>query len=296
MSYKPKICQRQRCGEMFTPDSGTQKYCTSCQPLVKKERYKKYPTPRECVLCHNMFTPHSHNPKERCTACRTIVKKEWNDARPRPGFEPQPCEQCHTIFVPRKGNSKWCDMCRPIRGQGFQPKECAQCHMMFMPPSGSAKWCDVCRPMVRKELIKKHGIAQAHNRRAREMGNGGTHSFKDENDLLTAQKEYCFYCDIEIFKDVDRLHPQKAHVEHIKGIANGGSNSTWNIVYSCKKCNDDKQHRLANCAEALILELVREGKISGSQAFKKSHTLKLARERKYNPVLFVSKLKAEYCG
>lgn len=53
--------------------------------------------------------------------------------------------------------------------------------------------------------------------------------------LLKIQKNKCFYCQNE-FKD-----KRDTCIEHLKPLANGGTNIWANLVYSCRRCNSKKR-------------------------------------------------------
>ena len=129
--------------------------------------------------------------------------------------------------------------------------------------------------------------ATLNRRRAHKLGNGGTHTGQDINDLIRAQEYRCFYCNKLLFSSLD---PCTRHVEHVIAISNGGSNDPYNLVYACQKCNYTKRG-LFDCADALLLELIKDGTLSGTQAFHKSFVLKTARERQTNPILFEYRLR-----
>ena len=305
-----------RCSEEFVSRVHNAKYCPVCRPLAYLEGARKYKqkhalrlkTHRQnkqrerndrrrkiCARCGAVFKPHGNN-STCCDTCRPIVASERTKEYYRtnaerinaerrtdlpPQFKEKRCERCGVVFNPKTGNGKYCINCRPIiiaeQKRIHDARHYAKHH-----------------DKIRSHANAHPEVARAgcHARRARKRNNGGTHTGQDEVELVIAQEARCFYCNKLLFHT---LNPLKRNVEHVVALHNGGSNNDYNIVYSCADCNQTKR-RLADCPDALLMELIRDGKISGSQAFHKSHTLKLARERKYNPILFVSRLKAEYCG
>ena len=74
--------------------------------------------------------------------------------------------------------------------------------------------------------------AHLHNRRARKIGNGGTHTAADMRDQYERQKGKCFYCHKKL--------GEKYHKDHVVPLVLNGSNSPENLVLSCPKCNLSK--------------------------------------------------------
>ncbi len=71
-----------------------------------------------------------------------------------------------------------------------------------------------------------------HARRARKIGNGGTHSPQDIKNLLSMQKSKCACCRKSIKGGY--------HADHIVPIALGGTNNKENIQLLCPTCNLSK--------------------------------------------------------
>jgi 5-methylcytosine-specific restriction endonuclease McrA len=69
-----------------------------------------------------------------------------------------------------------------------------------------------------------------HNRRARQLTSGGTHTPADLSAIFKAQNGKCAYCRVSLSK-------RKKHVDHILPLSCGGSNDRTNIQYLCAPCN-----------------------------------------------------------
>ena len=69
-------------------------------------------------------------------------------------------------------------------------------------------------------------------RRAKVVGNGGTHTKEDIQTILRAQHGKCAYC--------RRNMRDRFTVDHIIPIASGGSNDPRNLQLLCKPCNSSK--------------------------------------------------------
>ena len=75
------------------------------------------------------------------------------------------------------------------------------------------------------------------NRKARKMGNGGSHTKADIAEIRKLQKDRCAmpWCRAS-------LHG-KGHVDHIVPLAKGGRNDRCNIQLTCAHCNRKKSAR-----------------------------------------------------
>jgi hypothetical protein len=240
-------------------------------------------------------------------------------------YKPKQCERCGEVYVPKGSKSNYCynDDCRKDREYEHN-KELYQRQLELHPDHHKEEYQRTLElhpdhikeqyqralelhpdylkeqyqralelhPDRNKEHHEKYPEAfraANHRRRARKRGNGGDHSPQDERDLIAAQEHLCFYCNNPLFETLD---PNNKHIEHVVGLANGGANAPYNLVYSCQKCNSTKL-RLADCADALLMDLIKNGTLNGSEAFHKSSTLKQAREYQVNPIVFRAKLRAE---
>lgn len=93
---------------------------------------------------------------------------------------------------------------------------------------------------------KRH--ASKHRRRARKLGNGGTHTAAEMREQFTRQKGICYYCDhklIHPFQPKPKTTTKRvAHWEHIIPLARGGRNDLSNLVWACMDCNLSKHDKL----------------------------------------------------
>lgn len=74
--------------------------------------------------------------------------------------------------------------------------------------------------------------AALHRRRARERNAEGSHTPDDIKRIFKQQKGRCAYCRDKLNSDF--------HLDHIKPIAKGGSNSPNNLQALCAPCNRSK--------------------------------------------------------
>lgn len=77
---------------------------------------------------------------------------------------------------------------------------------------------------------------QNRNRRARILGNGGTHTLEDVKRIHDGQKGRCWWC--------SKLVKGKYEVDHRIPVAKGGTNGPDNLVISCSACNRSKGARM----------------------------------------------------
>jgi len=74
------------------------------------------------------------------------------------------------------------------------------------------------------------------NRRARERGNGGSHTGADVRAQYGRQHGRCYWCGEKVGRSY--------HVDHVVPVARGGSNGPENLVISCAHCNQSKNASL----------------------------------------------------
>ena len=77
--------------------------------------------------------------------------------------------------------------------------------------------------------------ARCHTRRARRMGNGGTHNAEDIADIRRMQRDRCALCAIPL--------RGKGVKDHIIPLKLGGHNGKRNIQLLCRPCNGKKHAR-----------------------------------------------------
>lgn len=73
---------------------------------------------------------------------------------------------------------------------------------------------------------------QTRLRRARKIGNGGTHTLEDIKSILEVQGGRCIECNKNI--------REKYEVDHILPLSLGGSDSKSNLQLMCTRCNRKK--------------------------------------------------------
>lgn len=86
-----------------------------------------------------------------------------------------------------------------------------------------------------KEHPESHRAADAR-RRARKLGNGGTHTADDIKRQGQAQKWRCWWCG-------DNCE-EEYHADHLVPLSRGGHNDISNIVVACPTCNLSKHDKM----------------------------------------------------
>lgn len=77
--------------------------------------------------------------------------------------------------------------------------------------------------------------AHWQNRRARKLGNGGTHTAADVAAQRRRQGGRCIYCGAKIWRSY--------HVDHVFPLVHGGTSWPENLVITCQHCNVSKNAR-----------------------------------------------------
>ena len=88
----------------------------------------------------------------------------------------------------------------------------------------------------RKNNVDKCRIHEK-DRRSRKIGNGGTHTVKEINELLIKQNYKCLNCNTCI------QSPSSRHLDHILPLILGGTNNKSNLQWLCKQCNLRKKDK-----------------------------------------------------
>lgn len=78
----------------------------------------------------------------------------------------------------------------------------------------------------------ERSAAATRNRKARKLGNGGTHTAADIRAQYARQKGRCIYCHEKV--------GDTYHVDHVMPVILGGSNGPENLVIACPTCNLSK--------------------------------------------------------
>jgi hypothetical protein len=74
-------------------------------------------------------------------------------------------------------------------------------------------------------------------------GTAGDLTGEDWAALLTLYENTCAYCRVSLLLDAPAKHPQKATIDHIVSLTQGGEHTKSNVIPSCWKCNARKGER-----------------------------------------------------
>lgn len=142
------------------------------------------------------------------------------------------CVACAASFQATAHNAKYCsDLCwessKPIKGLKLR---------------SIRTWTEGSRSRRRKKVrfmrafdwaFRQQCLVREHTRRARNRGNGGTHTVWDIARILALQGHKCLYC-------ATALTPNNTHIDHIVPLFRGGYNGADNLCGSCEACNVSK--------------------------------------------------------
>lgn len=93
------------------------------------------------------------------------------------------------------------------------------------------------REWLKRPSGKRYVRQRAHNRRAKIVRAGGTHSTDDIVLLLKLSKGRCWWCG-------KKIKGEHYHLDHRVPLSQGGSNAPENLCISCPKCNLSKSDKL----------------------------------------------------
>lgn len=220
--------------------------CKKCQSKFSKglkQRYKQrkesdidYPDYKKCTSC-NKILPKENFHKNKgiknglAVYCKDCVSN--NSKIIRANHLSRPLSE---INIPE---TKICPCCE-------EEKHYTEFASDRSSSNGLTSHCKVCVSQYRKNnpLIKR---SNDHKRRALKIGNGGSFTKEQIQDLHASQAQECFYCGCNI--------SESFHIDHYMPISKGGSSDISNIVLACPTCNLRKRNKLP---EAFIKQLNKE--------------------------------------
>lgn len=91
--------------------------------------------------------------------------------------------------------------------------------------------------LQKKDYIKNNpekARANWRNMRALRVNALGKHNHEDIGRIKENQKGKCYYCGD---------NPQEIHIDHVIPLVKGGSNYSYNLVVSCRPCNQKKKDK-----------------------------------------------------
>lgn len=211
VSRVKKECEN--CGFLFTPTSGTAKYCTDiCSNVVrisdktgwslKDTIFKEYRTLIiMCKYCGSEFVPTSRAEKLCSKSCKLLQRN----------------------FLMRKRRQVQRGQLKQRRNQ-YGQHNCECCGIRFIPKNWVHKYCCMqCRNLAQKE---RDEIARATG-----VFNHGY--LKLRFQVFQRDGFSCKYCGRSPLTDSSIV----LHVDHIHPESKGGEFSIENLITSCFECN-----------------------------------------------------------
>lgn len=107
----------------------------------------------------------------------------------------------------------------------------------------SGNWrgaCKICMALnTKKHYIKSPEklLARVDAYKLRLKNADGSHTNKEKIKIRENQNDSCYYCNKKLFN--------AGEYDHMTPLSRGGSNSSSNLVLSCRTCNRDKREKTA---------------------------------------------------
>lgn len=256
-----------RCGATFMPAwRGRRTYCTrECADAAHLNAARArvvyvVHAPRRCAACGEMFTPKPKAARQKY--CKAKCKQRTNNARQRrswlpltnPSAEPKACASCGSEFVPKRRTRMYCydSYCaqsaykkRKRAGEGLRQREhvvtCDGCGKKFVAKHPLARWCP-----GGKCASRHWGLVKSRQR--------GQLSDATYTDLQIFERDRwrCHLCGKKVRRDVDRMHPEGATIDHLVPTALGGKDEPGNVATAHRRCNRAKGTRAVGEQLALL--------------------------------------------
>lgn len=242
-----------RCGGVFKSRHGgkPQKFCsTSCRVAsgrdAEREVARLRPTTQvvtctECGLTLQVSTRGT--PRKFCSqACaRRTHNRRQNRARlPLASPASRNCAHCGGQFVAKSRDRIYCynQTCRQAAYQARKVQgvrlvkshlvKCDGCGNAFTSLRPEARWCS-------KQCANRHW----GNVRSRQRALPSAAKYTDLQ-IFERDRWRCHLCRKRVRKDVSRLHPDGATIDHLVPISQGGIDEPANVATAHWKCNQSK--------------------------------------------------------
>lgn len=208
-----KMCRAQKEGHKYVKGAPPeQKWCRKCNtlyPATEEYFYKDENLSHGLYAsCKNCHYERTRNWQRSRPEFWNSLSKKWRDAHP---------EKVSEMWQNWKQNNPEAYVKHMIRSAAY------------------AKEWAIANP-IRARINSKRGKAI---RRARILGNGGSHTASDIAALYAEQEGRCAYCGVTVFWDI----VGDIHVDHIIPLARGGANDLSNLAIACADCNLSKSKK-----------------------------------------------------
>lgn len=206
-----------------------------------------------CPQCGGGFAPKPG--KKYCTRKCTIKANNtrWRRARLPQGQPAQrSCAHCGRSFVAKSRDRIYCyerycaqsayqdRMAAGIRRVMARKATCDGCGTLFETVRPEARWCS-------KRCANRHWGRV----RARQRGKPSEAKYTDR-EIFERDGWRCHLCGKPVRRDVHRLHPEGATIDHLIPQSRGGDDERPNVATAHWKCNHRKGVRAQGEQLALI--------------------------------------------
>lgn len=214
---------------------------------------------KKCAQCGNPIVESGRGRPRRF--CSDPCKQKASNTRQRrsqlplrnPSPEPRQCAHCGDSFVPKRRDRIYCYgkhcpqyayQARVANGEALRvvahDATCAGCGGHFSARRPEARWCSTT-------------CANRHwgNVRARQRGQLSEAKYTDL-EIFERDGWRCHLCRMPVNRDVPRLHPDGATIDHLIPASLGGVDEPANVATAHWKCNRSKGARAMGEQLALI--------------------------------------------
>jgi len=249
-----------RCGETFAPRrSGgkPQKYCSiRCKSNAVAAAARERDRPERPTICAECGGPVVQLERGRPRRfCSDQCKQRAGNVRLRRSLlplrdsapQPRECAHCGDSFIPKRRDRIYCygKFCPQSAYQArvandeklrvvARVAKCDGCGTEFQTTRPEARWCS-------KTCANRHW----GNVRARQRGRLSEARYTDR-EIFERDRWICHLCKKKVRRDVPRLHPEGATIDHLVPISLGGLDEPANVACSHWKCNRDKRAKAMN--------------------------------------------------
>lgn len=174
-------------------------------------------------------------PKKFCSrkCCLKSNNRRTNRKRLGVGLSaPMLCGFCGDAFIASKRNAVYCSRKCYLAGNKlrpkFSPKEspCANCGAVFSTKRYDHRFCSI---ICRKRFDGRE--------RARRRRSGKSECDYSDAEIFERDGWRCHLCGLRIRKNLSRMHPRGATIDHLLPLILGGEDVKANVAASHRECN-----------------------------------------------------------
>ena len=217
-----------------------QKKCTKCQEIKSinefhKNKLKKDGIDIYCKICtRNRVAKHYNDNKEKYIAKNREYAKTDKAKKKRKEWQQSNKEKC----------CEYTKKYRDLEGNRNKAKKTRAKNIINERYNERIRYeknrleIRAKKKAYRLKNINKWRLydrVKSHERRVRIINNGGNHTVRDIEKLMTSQKKKCIYCRTIIVGNF--------HIDHIIAVSKNGTNDISNLQLLCPKCNISKSNK-----------------------------------------------------